>query len=147
MITIGFTGTRNGGTDTQVAKLRELLLGEAGGGSFELHHGDCMGADAQAHAVALELGQPIIIHPGVEARTGKSPTRAYCKGAKLVLAPMTMFARNREIVADTKILIAFPWLSHEQAESGTWHTINEARKARRLIYIIWPDGSVSEEVG
>jgi hypothetical protein len=30
-------------------------------------------------------------------------------------------------------------------QTGTWSTVRKARKARRLIFIIYPDGTIVEE--
>jgi hypothetical protein len=142
VIRVGFTGTRAGCTPEQLAALRKVLEELV---PFELHHGDCIGADAEAHQIALDLHQRIVIHPGIYAKDGSSPTRAHCKGANFVLAPMTMFARNREIVDDTEVLVGTPRLMTEEELGGTWHTINHARKKSEPRYIVWPNGSVTKE--
>jgi hypothetical protein len=58
---VGFTGTSCGMTEFQreavAAALREV--GDVG----EAHHGDCLGADAEFHALCGELGTPVVIHP------------------------------------------------------------------------------------
>ena len=43
---IGFTGTQKGMTHHQLIKLLDELCSYS---NIELHHGDCIGADAQAH--------------------------------------------------------------------------------------------------
>jgi hypothetical protein len=48
MTSIGFTGTRQGMTAEQKSALRNLLDGGAG----DFHHGDCIGADSEAHGIA-----------------------------------------------------------------------------------------------
>ena len=48
MNSIGFTGTRQGMTAEQKSALRNLLDGGAG----DFHHGDCIGADSEAHGIA-----------------------------------------------------------------------------------------------
>ena len=57
---IGFTGTREGMTDRQKTALRELLASYPGA---ILHHGDAIGADAEAHDIAVALGCAVVIHP------------------------------------------------------------------------------------
>jgi hypothetical protein len=59
---IGFTGSREGMSTHQkeqfVLKLNEL-------GVTEFHHGDCAGADAQAHDIIREFfpNVKIVVHP------------------------------------------------------------------------------------
>lgn len=132
---IGFTGTRNGLTEAQSRSLRELLGHFIQNGAKTFHHGDCIGADAEAHHIALELGYWIIIHPPI-----KNSLRAYCKGHEF-RKERTHFARNRCIVGESHILIATPATSFETS-GGTWYTINYAKKMGVLIKLIPPDGKV-----
>lgn len=134
---LGFTGTRFGMTDEQKAVIRSLF---ATINRVELHHGDCVGADADAHEIARQLGGHVVIHPPVS-----ESHRANCAGDEL-RARKTHFARNRDIVQETKILIATPFTMQEEDRGGTWYTVNYARKVGRWLIIIWPDGSVKEEL-
>jgi hypothetical protein len=126
---IGFTGTQVGLTAPQREKLRAVLAARSG----ELHHGDCIGADAEAHAIAAELGYRIHIHPPESG--GK---RAWCTGHSSE-PPQHYLDRNRAIVDAADALIATP-KGPEELRSGTWSTIRYARSRRRPIYVIWPDG-------
>lgn len=131
---IGFTGTRNGMTDAQkvtvARKFAEWVC---------LHHGDCVGADADAHAIAERLGMEIIIHPPIDNKL-----RAYCK-APVILSPATHFARNRNIVNGTDGLIATPRLMVREERGGTWYTIDYAVKVGKPAWIVWPDGSCAHQ--
>lgn len=106
----------------------------------EFHHGDCVGADAQAHEIFRACRkQKIILHPPIV--TWK---RAYCK-ADVSLAPLSYLDRNKEIVINSDVLIATPGEDQEQLRSGTWSTVRFARKQHRPIYLVLPDGKVKEE--
>lgn len=60
LMRIGFTGTRQGMTERQKIALSDLLSSYA---AAILHHGDAIGADAEAHEIAVGLGCAIVIHP------------------------------------------------------------------------------------
>lgn len=125
---VGFTGTRKGMTPQQKDTLRTLLLP-----SDEFHHGDCIGADAEAHAIAREVGcSPIVIHPTYLERW-----RAYCSG-DLVMEPQSPLTRNHIIVYLTDLLIAAPATKKEILRSGTWATIRYARKGKKAVVILEP---------
>lgn len=96
---IGFTGTSEGMTELQKASLKKFLKDMQDKGAHSFHHGDCVGADEEAHYTALELGYIITIWPPV-----KSEKRAYCTGASIVMPPDSYFARNRSIVDNTDTL-------------------------------------------
>lgn len=44
-------------------------------------------------------------------------------------------------------MIATPSSKEEELRSGTWSTVRYARKLRRPVTLIYPDGSVVEEKG
>jgi hypothetical protein len=136
VIAVGFTGTQAGMTPQQRARLGQLLQGR----QVEFHHGDCIGADAEAHEVALAFGARIVIHPPTnEAK------RAFCWRADQVLDPKPYLMRNRAIVRATGRLIAAPKEMSEQLRSGTWMTTRFARNLGRPIWILWPDGTCRVE--
>lgn len=132
---IGFTGTQRGMTPDQKRVLEDLLRRSDG----EFHHGDCIGADAEAHDLAKELPYWIIVHPPVF-----NSKRAW-KGGHEIRAPKDYLDRNKDIVAETERLVAAPGEPQEQLRSGTWSTIRHARKLKRRVYIIMPDGYVKCE--
>jgi len=132
---IGFTGTRMTPTQAQEETLRNLLMFSKG----SLHHGDCVGADALAHRLALEAEFKVWIHPPVDEKL-----RAFCTDAT-ILPPKTHFERNRDIVNSTEILIAVPFTDEEQPTGGTWYTVAYARKRRKPIYIIERSGRLRRE--
>lgn len=129
---VGFTGTRHGMTAAQSAAVQNLLAAIIW--KDRLHHGDCIGADAEAHNLAESAGFHTVSHPG-----DIPPLRAY-KVATETREPKPCLVRNRDIVDETEILIAAPSTDAEVIKSGTWATVRYARKAGRKIYIVNPDG-------
>ncbi len=129
---IGFTGTRDGMTWAQQAALDEMLQLEG----LRFHHGDCIGADAEAHELAWKYDKHIVIHPPTDDRL-----RARCV-ANSIRPERPYHERNRNIVQESDLLIACPKQSTEQFQGGTWYTIHYAQGIGKIVRIIWPDGSV-----
>lgn len=133
---VGFTGTQRGMTDAQKARLA-LLLTEFGRGG-EFHHGDCIGSDSEAHDIAYECGYGIILHP-----PSNPYKRAYREVPRHMMRPEYPYmTRNRHIVDAVEWMIAAPGEFEEQLRSGTWSTVRFARRSRRKICLILPDGTV-----
>lgn len=138
---IGFTGTRDGMTFPQAQALwRYLGQVDSADGRIQFHHGDCLGADADAHSIALHYDFSIIGHPPVE-----SSGRAFCEFDE-VRPAQPFLKRNHEIVDETEILLVAPKTKEEQLRSGTWATYRYAVKQRRRIVLFYPNGEV-EEIG
>lgn len=136
---VGFTGTRRGMTSGQRAALRALLqLWSDDLESF--HHGGCVGADAQAHALAGQaVGlERVVKHPPVD-----SSKMARCEGG-VALEPKPYLVRNQEIVDVVDCLVAAPKTSVEVRRSGTWATVRMARKRLVRVVLLHPDGSIEE---
>lgn len=131
---VGFTGTRFGATEPQLARLRSELAKL--GANVVAHHGDCIGADAQFHALARELGWRVVVHPPV----GDDDDRARCDHDEL-RAPLTHMKRNKAIVLESQRMIAVPRDMTEQPHGGTWKTVVMARKAKKPLVIVLPDGT------
>ena len=134
---VGFTGTQTGMTNEQAATVSKIFseLGE-----FELHHGDCIGADSQAHAItsACKNLVGIVVHPPIDSRK-----RAFCRYCiSDERAPREYLIRNHDIVDETERLIATPKSTEEELRSGTWATIRYAHQQGRRVDIVLPDGSV-----
>ncbi len=130
---IGFTGTQKGMNSKQLEELRRFLQQIE---AHELHHGDCMGADAQAHAIATALGLRIVIHPPTNPIK-----RAFCKGDK-TLPEQEYIYRNYHIVEDTEMLIAAPKTDYYQLRSGTWATVRYALLLSKYVVILLPSGGI-----
>jgi len=105
--------------------------------SVEFHHGDCIGADTDAHNIYKEVSSgKIIIHPPIN-----EIKRSFCEDG-VVLESKEYLARNHDIVDASNIMIACPSSKIEQVRSGTWATIGYSKKKNKKIYIIFPDGSM-----
>lgn len=132
---VGFTGTQRGMTDAQKKSVRETLV-YLGGGEF--HHGDCIGADSDAHNIADECGYGIILHP-----PSNPYKRAWREVPRHMMRPeLPYITRNHNIVNATEWLIATPGEPDEQLRSGTWSTVRYAKRMRRKIALVLPDGTV-----
>jgi len=139
-IEIGFTGTSKGITREQYVTVDRLFFSCV---PDVLHHGDCIGGDEQIHKLALEHGLQIEIHPPLDPKK-----RAWCTGHTKLWSPKPYIVRNHDIV-DCAVngVIAAPRTKNEQFRgSGTWATIRYARKKKRNLWIVWPDGTYSEEL-
>lgn len=130
-ITLGFTGTRGALTRIQVYQLEDAIEDPA---LRELHHGDCIGADATAHMIAEAVGITTIAHPPSDPKA-----RAWCP-ADHIHEPKPYHDRNRDIVAACDWLLAMP-NGPERKGSGTWWTINHAIEVGRNALIVYPDGA------
>lgn len=129
---VGFTGTRQGMSEHQKRTLRKAMEAASMDGIENiLHHGDCKGADAEAHAIAVDLGWDIIIHPPI-----KQTMRAFCGDGAIVLPPMDYLDRDREIVRTSNFIFAAPKSDTEEKRSGTWYTVRHARKIGKRVILL-----------
>ena len=116
---IGFTGTRHGMTEAQRGSLRSLL-GDAG----EFHHGDCIGADAQAHDIARDLGLEVVVHP-----PKVDTMRAWkTSDSDRIREPKPFLARNRDIVRETDMFDRGAFSGDRAASLG--HLVDCALRAQ-----------------
>lgn len=132
---IGFTGTRRGLGNSQGLKLRATISSLEVG---EFHHGDCIGADEQAHDIVRQLvpNAHIVSHPP------KNTTYQAFTKSDQYWKPKEYMVRNDDIVRETQLLIACPWEMDEQIRSGTWATVRRARKAGKPVIVIQPNGTL-----
>jgi hypothetical protein len=141
---LGFTGTRKGMTWDQEQAVQFFLWcvvadGEWPAGTITFHHGDCVGADAQAHALLQRAFPDIAIH----LHPPRTPAlRAWCSGAAVVHAEQDFLVRNHAIVDACAVLLATPETAHEVQRSGTWATVRYARKVGRDVRIMTPQGRI-----
>jgi len=127
---IGFTGTQKGMTQHQkeqfVLKMQELI-------PVEFHHGDCVGADEEAHNIIREFfpnGVIIYVHPPIAI----SKQANMC--GDIHYAAESYLKRDKVIVDSTDCLIAAPRSNTEILRSGTWATIRYARKKNKPVFIL-----------
>lgn len=130
------TGSRDGMSDKAVEVFKEHL---ENADAIELHHGDCIGADKRAHDIATQLNMKTVVHP-----PSNNSMRAYCNGDE-IRDEMNYLDRNRCIVDESDMLIAFPSSKEEVMRSGTWSTIRYARRMNKRIIIIFTDGTIKKE--
>lgn len=138
VLVVAFTGTRRGMQDSQQARLRERLeaLRDAHGQVW-LCHGDCVGADAQAHAIAKALGYKVAVFP--PDRDGQ---RAFVTDYDWIATPKPFLVRDDLMVKHAHTVFGTPHQFKEVYRgSGTWYTIRRACAARKAGEIIYPDGS------
>jgi hypothetical protein len=107
-------------------------------GRIWLHHGDCVGFDAQAQDITLASMSlaKIYLHPA--SASSMHANKVYHKCA----APKPALQRNHDIVDASEILLAAPLTDTEVLRSGTWATIRYARAQGKPHVIFWPNGKI-----
>lgn len=130
-VILGFTGTQRGMTRHQARSFRVFIQTIM---PDEFHHGDCIGADKDAHEI-VKLVAPDCVMVG---HPPSDPTRrAFCKFDK-VMSEKPYLTRNRAIVKASNVMCATPGEDKEVLRSGTWSTIRNARAAKKRLTIIFP---------
>lgn len=94
-MSIGFTGTQRGMTPRQAAEV-ERLMWQPDEDTF--HHGLCVGADEDAHGIAVELTYRIIGHPPINDRKLMHTNIFSCDELR---EPKDYLVRNHDIVDET----------------------------------------------
>ena len=133
-IKIGMTGTREGASQEALNSFYRYLMTIV---VEEAHHGDCVGADQQFHQLVTQRGIKTIVHPPI-----KGVYRAHCQGTE-IRECKDYLDRNRDIVDECDILVAFPKSKVEEARSGTWYTVRYSYKQDKPVMLFYPDGSMS----
>jgi hypothetical protein len=126
-VKIGFTGTQVGMSDRQKQILQDML---AYFRPLEFHHGDCIGADAEAHDIVASIGLKIVIHPPLNGSK-----RAF-KTADVVLEAKDYLQRNHDIVDATEVLIVAPKTDQEELRSGTWATYRYGVRTGKNVLLL-----------
>jgi len=130
---IGITGARKGITSEQAEKFQYLFNLFHG---YELHHGDCIGADSEAHDIAVSMGSDIVIYPPA------APDLRAFKKSKFMRKEEGYLKRDRNIVDNTQILIALPEFAYESFRSGTWYTVRYGVTQHKPVVIVTPTGDL-----
>lgn len=139
-ITVGFTGTRDSMVIEQWRQVQRIMVALFVDRTGEFHDGDCIGADDQAYNVVpkhiRKVGHPCNL-PKYRVFNEHDHTHP-------ISPPLV---RNRVIVRSSNVMIAAPKEYEEQFKgSGTWATIRYARRAKKPLFIVWPDATVSVEI-
>lgn len=132
LLRIGFTGTAKGMTPYQATRVNLYLASFAERGAVEFHHGDCIGADSEAHDLARKNGLLIVGHPPVDPKA-----RAF-RECDMLWEELPYLVRNHDIVHATNIMIVAPRSRREELRSGTWATYRYAMAANRDCRMAWP---------
>lgn len=140
MTTIGFTGTRNGMTPEQRAAVVNLMESHK---PKTVVHGACVGADTDFVEIARKYQCVVVARPG-HGRNGDTAFQSAraIELSDVVHEPQQFPARNRAIVKEATMIIACPPSKPLLDRGGTVMTINFARKAKKSISIVYPDGSL-----
>lgn len=134
---VGFTGSSEGMTEEQAKALwawlgllkKELKIDQE---EMEFHHGDCIGADSDAHDLARICKYKTVAHPPIN-----ESKRAF-KKADVILEAKQYLARNQDIAEVCDVLLATPKEAEEILRSGTWSTVRRARKLNKEVIILSP---------
>lgn len=139
--TIGVTGSRRGISLHQQEALRRALKYYKNRGATKFVHGDCVGADEAAAAMADLFGYEVHVRP-----CDIDGMRAYCPAKhQFTYPPKPPLERNKDIVKQCDVLLAFPNSEKEVQRSGTWQTIRYAKERKTPYAIIYPTGRVERE--
>jgi hypothetical protein len=140
---LGFTGTRKGTTPAQRAALpsvlatlpERVLLGAAPGADRDFYY----------FLLCRDPRQIIELWPAFLDQLNWSNRECYRYPAVSSHGIHDPLFRNKEIAERCDHLLACPAEDIEQLRSGTWATVRYARKAKKPITFIFPDGTVKEE--
>lgn len=138
-MTLGFTGSRFGMSAAQQQRVNAAIAHLK---PNEVHHGSCVGADANFHVLAYAFDSDIrfVVHPPTE--TGL--VQVIALGNVTTMAPEPYLVRNRRIVDACDVLLGAPAEEQEQVRGGTWSTVRYARAQGKTVYVVLPSGKVTK---
>ena len=123
-------------TPEQEETLKDFAQNEEFG---ELHHGDCVGADATAHALVREHRPDvkIVVHP-----PKAEFLRAFCSGDR-EYPPKKYLERDDFITEIADVIVGTPHPdSMKRRDGGTWYTLRCGRRRGKRVFVIEPDGNM-----
>lgn len=135
---LGFTGSRRKLIVPQSTQLRSLIGDQ--NNVVEAHHGDCTGGDKEFHDLMLLYHPRVTMHihsPKLEVHRAFVPIRS----TDILWPPKDYLMRNRDIIENCDLLIGCPSSMTFSLRSGSWWTIEAAKKVNKPIIVILPDGS------
>jgi hypothetical protein len=156
---IGITGTRDGMTLDQEYRFQRIIIKlDIEEKITEYRGGDCIGVDDETTYLMYDysMGNLPIIEKGNLITNGKNPIKLICHPPlkedlrawnphyDLILPAKSYFARNRDIVDNSDVVIVIPKQMSHQTYGGTWQAHDYAVKKGKRVIIIWPDGTVRE---
>jgi hypothetical protein len=111
--------------------------------AYELHHGDCIGSDANVHEMVFEMGWRIVVHPPTDPkkRAWVARTKFWDPLRCATVPELPYLDRNKAIVDQTLFLLATPGEKEMKQRSGTWSTVRYAQKLKRPVRLLHRDGS------
>lgn len=139
---LGFTGTQNGMTPSQLSGVRKFFHDHI---ITEIYHGGCVGSDAEFDEISRGYFVKRTIY------FGSKPATIHMYPQDVATYGNDNLFRNRLIVAYSDWLLATPKQIEEPSHTragGTWYTVRYA-KGLIPITIIWPNGetTVYDEFG
>lgn len=132
---IGFTGSRDGMSYAQVVAIYTLLQEHK---PDKVAHGDCVGADKDFHSIAEYLKIRVKGYPPINPKL-----RAFTECDELA-EEKEYLVRNKDIVNESDLLIATPKEYSEQWQGGTWSSVRYAKKQKKPVIVVWPNGLTEE---
>jgi hypothetical protein len=135
---IGITGTRSGMSPEQKIQFIKLI-DKLKPTSFI--DGCCIGVDEETYLIVKEMGIQTIGRPGYSALTQENINEFRSVYQRDIMhMAQTHFARNRDIVKESDIMIAIPY--ELNGKGGTNYTIDYSIKMKKPLYIILRNGEI-----
>lgn len=149
ILRVGFSGSQFGMSQWQrdvfAARVAQMLVFRNHGyARIEFHHRDCIGADAQAWWIFVQLAHycdvrqfvTTVSHPGYDPKNPMNASkRAFTKNDKELHAHVFL-DRNRKIVQAVDVMFFAPLKDKETLRSDTWATWRFAKSVNQDIVML-----------